>query len=331
MHIPDNYLSPATCAVLAAAAAPVLVRSVSKVKLQLQENTELAPMLGVSASLSFLMMMFNVPIPGGTTAHAVGGTLLAILIGPYAASLSLTVALLLQAFLFGDGGILALGANIFNMACVMPFVGYWIYNFFRRRGHDSLGAIVGSYVGINVAAFLAAIELGIQPIIANHQGQPLYNPYGLTITIPAMMMAHLLIAGWVEAFFTYVIFRFVKSISPQELYTATNKNTQQFIRRIRYFLIFLVVISPLGLLAQGTAFGEWSTEELSQMLAADHISTSAPQGMVHGFNFSSIFSDYQIPHTTLSLGYILSAVTAVLIFYILSKVIMSINESRKTH
>lgn len=126
MHIPDNYLSPATCGVLFAAATPVVAISLSKTKQQLTKNRELAPMLGICASLSFLVMMFNVPIPGGTTAHAVGATLLAILVGPYAACVAVTVALLLQAFLFGDGGLLALGANIFNMACVMPFVGYWI-------------------------------------------------------------------------------------------------------------------------------------------------------------------------------------------------------------
>ena len=121
MHIPDNYLSPTTCAVLAVAAAPIVGLSITKVKAQLKENNELAPMLGIAASLSCLLMMFNVPIPGGTTAHAVGGVLLSILIGPYAASLALSVALLLQALLFGDGGILALGANIFNMAIAMPF------------------------------------------------------------------------------------------------------------------------------------------------------------------------------------------------------------------
>ena len=153
MHIPDNYLSPASCAVLAVAAAPVIVLSIKKVKVQLKENKELAPMLGIAASLSFLLMMFNVPVPGGTTAHAVGGTLLAILIGPYAASLALTVALLLQAFLFGDGGILALGANIFNMAIVMPFVGYAIYNLFRKHHQETLGVIIGSFLSINAAAF----------------------------------------------------------------------------------------------------------------------------------------------------------------------------------
>ena len=162
MHIPDNYLSPASCAVLAVAAAPVVGLSITKVKAQLKENKELAPMLGIAASLSFLLMMFNVPIPGGTTAHAVGGVLLSILIGPYAASLALSVALFLQALLFGDGGIIALGANIFNMAIAMPFVGYAVYHFFRKQNHETVGVLVGSYVGINVAAFLTAIELGIQ-------------------------------------------------------------------------------------------------------------------------------------------------------------------------
>lgn len=91
MDIPDNYLSPETCAVLAAGTLAVVGYSVRKVKVELSEKSELAPMLGIASSLSFLIMMFNVPVPGGTTAHAVGGTLLAILIGPYAACLSITV------------------------------------------------------------------------------------------------------------------------------------------------------------------------------------------------------------------------------------------------
>lgn len=98
MHIPDNYLSPATCGVMFAAATPVLAVSLSKTKQQLTKKRELAPMLGICASLSFLVMMFNVLIPGGTTAHAVGATLLAILVGPYAACVAVTVALLLQTF-----------------------------------------------------------------------------------------------------------------------------------------------------------------------------------------------------------------------------------------
>ena len=325
MHIPDNYLSPASCAVLAVAAAPVVGLSITKVKAQLKENKELAPMLGIAASLSFLLMMFNVPIPGGTTAHAVGGVLLSILIGPYAASLALTVALLLQALLFGDGGIIALGANIFNMAIAMPFVGYAVYHFFRKQNHETAGVLVGSYVGINVAAFLTAIELGIQPIIATQGGEPLYNPYGLAVTIPAMMVTHLTIAGAVEVFFTYVIYRFVKQVAPQELYTPTSVNTTSFVKKIRYVLIALVVLSPLGLLAEGTAFGEWSADELAEMM------NNVPSGIENGFSFEALFSDYTIPGTNIAVGYILSAITALLIFYILGKMIRTMNGAKASH
>ena len=325
MHIPDNYLSPASCAVLAVAAAPVVGLSITKVKAQLKENKELAPMLGIAASLSFLLMMFNVPIPGGTTAHAVGGVLLSILIGPYAASLALTVALLLQALLFGDGGIIALGANVFNMAIAMPFVGYAVYHFFRKQNHETAGVLVGSYVGINVAAFLTAIELGIQPIIATQGGEPLYNPYGLAVTIPAMMVTHLTIAGAVEVFFTYVIYRFVKQVAPQELYTPTSVNTTSFVKKIRYVLIALVVLSPLGLLAEGTAFGEWSADELAEMM------NNVPAGIENGFSFEALFSDYTIPGTNIAVGYILSAITALLIFYILGKMIRTMNGAKASH
>lgn len=326
MHIPDNYLSPASCAVLAVAAAPVIVLSIKKVKVQLKENKELAPMLGIAASLSFLLMMFNVPVPGGTTAHAVGGTLLAILIGPYAASLALTVALLLQAFLFGDGGILALGANIFNMAIVMPFVGYAIYNLFRKHHQETLGVIIGSFLSINAAAFLAGVELGLQPLIVSEAGQPLYNPYGLSITVPAMLGAHLLVAGWVEAFFTVVIYRFVKQVAPAELYTPSTVNTTSFVKKIRWVLLALIVLSPLGLLADGTAFGEWSAEELGSLLHG-----KVPTGIKNGFSFEALFSDYTIPGTKIAIGYILSAITAVLIFYIISKIIRSMNGEKTSH
>src|SRR5665647_3335138 len=90
MHIPDNYLSPSTCAVMAAAMIPVWTVAVKKVKAEIT-NAKM-PLLGIGAAFSFLLMMFNVPLPGGTTGHAVGGTLIAILIGPFSACISVTVA-----------------------------------------------------------------------------------------------------------------------------------------------------------------------------------------------------------------------------------------------
>lgn len=334
MHIPDNYLSPATCGVMFVAAAPVVAVSLSKTKQQLTKNRELAPMLGICASLSFLVMMFNVPIPGGTTAHAVGATLLAILVGPYAACIAVTVALLLQAFLFGDGGLLALGANIFNMAVVMPFVGYGIYTFLRKHGHEKLGVILGSYLGINAAALLAGVELGLQPVVATSaSGQPLYNPYPITIAVPAMLFAHLLVAGVVEAFFTYAVYAFVKKVAPAELYTpsrATSAAAAKMPLGFKYFYYLIgamVVLSPLGLLASGTAWGEWDASELLGKMHSEHLGKTLPTGMAHGVDFNALFGDYTVPGTTLSLGYILSAVTAVLVFLLLGKILMSLGKN----
>ena len=315
MHIPDNYLSPVTCGVMLTAMAPIWTVSILKVKAQIKEKKETVPLIGVAAALAFLIMMFNLPIPGGTTAHAVGGTLLAVLLGPWAVCLALSLTLLLQALLFGDGGVLAFGANAFNMAVIMPFVGYACYQIGRRLHHEKIGLAVGAYVGINLAALMAGVELGLQPLLFHSaNGTPLYCPYGLQVTIPAMLAAHLLVAGWVEALFSVLVYQFIKKAAPSTLYQAPSASTSF---KIFYGLLLgLIVLSPLGLLASGTAWGEWSTRELSQRLQ-----TAAPTGMTHGVHFNALFSDYAIHGLNLPLGYILSAITAVLIFTLLVRVV----------
>ena len=139
MHIPDNYLSPSTCAVIGAVMVPAWAVAIKKVKNEVTKSR--MPMLGIGAAFSFLLMMFNVPLPGGTTGHAVGGTLIAILLGPWSACISVSIALLIQALLFGDGGILALGANCFNMALVLPFIGYAIYKFIKDKFPSGKGGV----------------------------------------------------------------------------------------------------------------------------------------------------------------------------------------------
>src|SRR3954471_17477876 len=124
MHIPDGYLSPATCATFYGAAVPVWVVAGRRVKKVVRNRY--VPLVAIGAAYSFLVMMFNIPIPDGTTAHAVGGVLVAVLLGPWAAVIAVSVALLIQALFFGDGGGVAYGAIAFNMAFVMPFVAYGV-------------------------------------------------------------------------------------------------------------------------------------------------------------------------------------------------------------
>jgi len=109
MHIPDGYISPATAGSMYALTIPFWYIATQRVRQTLTHRT--VPVLALFAAFSFTLQMFNVPLPGGTTGHAVGGTLLAVVLGPWAAVLGISVVLGIQAILFGDGGILALGAN----------------------------------------------------------------------------------------------------------------------------------------------------------------------------------------------------------------------------
>ena len=207
MHIPDGYLSPSTCGVFYVAAVPIWVTAGRKVKKIVKHRY--VPLLAIGAAYSFLVMMFNVPIPDGTTAHAVGAVLIAILLGPWAAVVAVSIALLIQALFFGDGGVLAYGANVVNMAFVMPMVGYGVYLLLSRGDRRSrpaggvLAAGIAGYVGLNAAALCAAIEFGLQPTLFHTaNGTPLYAPFHLSQTIPAMALAHLTVAGTIEAVLT---------------------------------------------------------------------------------------------------------------------------------
>ena len=131
MHIPDGYLSPATCATLYGGSAPFWWIALRRMRRGL--NTHMVPLLSVFAAFSFIVMMFNLPLPGGTTGHAVGVGIAAIVLGPWASILAISIALVIQALLFGDGGITAIGANCFNMAILGSLTAYGIYRLVAGR------------------------------------------------------------------------------------------------------------------------------------------------------------------------------------------------------
>ncbi len=130
MHIPDGYLSPITSLVMLLLVLPFWAIGIRKIRQSM--NARSVPLIALMAAFSFVIMMFNVPLPGGTTGHAVGAALAAILLGPEVATVAVTIALIIQAVFFGDGGILAIGANSFNMAVVIPYLSYAIYRGFSR-------------------------------------------------------------------------------------------------------------------------------------------------------------------------------------------------------
>jgi cobalt/nickel transport system permease protein len=220
MHVPDGYLSPLTCAVLYAITIPFWLIASNRVRKVIGGRT--VPLLAIFSAFAFAIMMFNVPVPGGTTAHAVGGTLIAIVLGPWAAVIATSVALVIQALFFGDGGITAIGANCFNMGVALPMAGYLTYRVVAGNSdmlsqRRVIAAAIGSYVGITLAALFVGIELGIQPHIASTKGIPDYSPYNLTTAIPSMLVSHAFGASFVEAAVTALGLAYMQKSFPEIL------------------------------------------------------------------------------------------------------------------
>jgi cobalt/nickel transport system permease protein len=319
MHIPDGYLSPATAAAAYAVAAPFWYHASTRVKETLRSQS--APMVALFAAFSFTIQMFNIPIPGGTTAHAVGGTLMAVVLGPWTAVVGVSTALIIQALFFGDGGITAIGANCLNMAIALPLTGFAVYRLLAGRSPSSgrriAAAAVGSYVGINVAALLAGLELGIQPLFWSDGGKALYSPYGLQVTVPAMMVVHLTLVGFAEAAFTALAVAYLLRTQPALMQEGDATEARRLGKggwSVVGVLAAMVVLTPIGLLAPGGADFEWGAGELRTMIGY------VPAGLAQlGESWGMApLRAYQLPGTGAESsffqqapGYILSAIVGV--------------------
>ena len=336
MHIPDGYLSPATCAVLYGASTPFWYVALERVKKAL--HTRLIPRLSLFAAFSFVIMMFNLPLPGGTTGHAVGIGLAAVVLGPWAAMLAVSVAIVVQALFFGDGGITAIGANCFNMAIAGAFVAYGTYRLIAGRSaitstRRAVAAGIAGYCAVNVSALLAAVEFGIQPLLYHDaSGAPLYCPYPLGVAIPAMMIGHLAVAGVAEAFVSSDVVGFLQRSDVAALQTTAYvapslaaparapKLTR--LRSLWAALALLLVLTPLGILAAGTAWGEWIASDYSNPTARAQIAAAslaqappahAPEGLARlSTIWTAPFARYAPPLVrNASFGYMLSAMFGV--------------------
>jgi cobalt/nickel transport system permease protein len=290
MHIPDGYLSPSTCVVLYALSASGWYSSLKRIKRLLA--TRAIPLISVFAAFAFVVLMFNVPLPGGTTGHAVGVTVAAIVLGPWGSILAISIALAIQALFFGDGGITTLGANCFNMAIVGSFVAYSVYRIIAAKSELSarrrvLAAAIAGYVSINASALVTAFEVGIQPTLFHDaNGSPLYAPYPLHIAIPAMMIGHLTFAGLAEAAISAGMVSYLQRADPGLLrgggetaermpLAALTSGTQPSERRLWLTVALLMFLTPIGILAAGTAWGEWSSADLANPQARAQIASAS--------------------------------------------------------
>jgi len=331
MHIPDGYLSPSTCAIAYAASIPFWRVALKRVKKGM--NFRQVPLLSLFAALSFVIMMFNLPLPGGTTGHATGIGLATVVIGPWGAMLAVSVALIVQALFFGDGGVLAIGANCFNMAIAGSLVAYAVYRFAAGRSplasaRRVIAAGIAGCVAINVSALLAAVEFGIQPLLyKDASGAPLYCPYPLSIAIPAMMIGHLTIAGLAELAVSAGVVAFLQR-SDLSLLRATAGKVRgeeavphaapRPLRSLWAGLAVLLVLTPLGIMTAGSAWGEWMASDYAdpatrQQIASASFNHIAPEHAPQGLQrLSSVwtapFARYAPPYIRgAGFGYLLSA------------------------
>jgi cobalt/nickel transport system permease protein len=186
MHIPDGFINPATAVTMFAVSIAFLAWSWKKVKSDYPQS--FVAMLAVSSAFVFAAQIINFPIGFGTSGHLVGGTFLAILLGPYAAMLSMTIVLLLQAFFFADGGLIAFGANVFNMA-IIGGLSFFIVKLLTRDSKSTRrfasSIFVASWVSVVVGSLAAALEIGFSPAFA--------DAGGIMVTVPAILFWHVMI------------------------------------------------------------------------------------------------------------------------------------------
>jgi len=204
MHIPDGLISPQTYLPALALAAPLWWWAGREFTRRVGD--EALPRLAVFTALAFLLSSLMLPLPGGTSGHAIGVGLLALVFGPWVAFLSYTLVLLLQALVTGAGGITSLPVN----ALAMGFVGAWIaYLLFRLFSplQAELAVFIAVMTSILLSALLVALVLGLQPLIAQApDGSPRFFPFGWSVTLPAILLPHLFI-GLAEAALTVLIWR----------------------------------------------------------------------------------------------------------------------------
>ncbi|MBS7607795.1 MAG: energy-coupling factor ABC transporter permease [Candidatus Bathyarchaeia archaeon] len=209
MHIPDGYLSLEVSLLMSIVSASFLVLCWKKAKATYPKS--FASLLAVSSAFVFVAQMINFPITYGTSGHLVGGTFLAVVLGPYAAVLSMTIVLIMQALFFADGGISALGANIFNMA-IIGGLSFFLVKFIAGNSVQgkrfTTAVFVASWLSVVLGALACGLEIGVSPVFS--------QVGGIAVTVPAMLFWHTLI-GLAEAAITTAFITQLHRLQPAVL------------------------------------------------------------------------------------------------------------------
>jgi len=199
MHIPDGFLDTKTWVSFSGISLGFLIAGVKKIKKKLEQKV--IPLLGVSSAFIFAAQMLNFPVAGGTSGHFVGAALAGILLGPFSGVLVMSSVLIVQCLVFQDGGLTALGANIFNMGIFGSFIGYYVFHLFSKIIKSDIGIILGSFFAGWLSTVLASMACAFELAIS--------HTVPLKICLPAMAGVHALI-GIGEGLITSIVIGFVR-------------------------------------------------------------------------------------------------------------------------
>ncbi len=201
MHLPDGFLDVKTWAAMDVVSTGVVGYAVRKTSKELEDKQ--VPIMGVVAAFVFAAQLINFPVLGGTSGHLIGAVLAAVLIGPWAATLVMTAVFIVQALVFQDGGLLALGANVFNMGIVGTIAGYYIFLGIKKVIKTDAGALAGvffaAWISVFISSILTALELAVS------------GTTPLKVVLPTMAGVHAVI-GLGEAVITTAIIAFILKV-----------------------------------------------------------------------------------------------------------------------
>lgn len=212
MHIPDGFVSPRIYLPAYVLAGGLWAWSVPRLRVRLRGAT--IPRLAVMTALSFVLMMILIPLPGGTSVHASGIGLLAICFGSWCAFMAISLVLAMQAFLFAVGGITTLPINALALGGLGAAAAVGMFRVLRPW-NEAAALVTAGWMATMLPAGATAVVLGIQPHLAHAaDGSPLYFPFGLAVTLPAILLPHALV-GIGEGILTLLVYRLLARTQPE--------------------------------------------------------------------------------------------------------------------
>lgn len=327
MHMADGLVSVPVAATMYGATALAAAYSIKKIK-EDEDFSKKIPIMGVMGAFVFAAQMINFSIPGtGSSGHLCGGLLLSAVLGPYAGFISMIGVLLIQCLLFADGGLLALGANIWNMAFYGCFIGSIIWRVINRKTMNKKTIFIASILGSVLTLQLGALSVCIETALSHITTLP------FSAFIMVMLPIHLAI-GAVEGLITGVVLCFLYD-TREELITdnLTNKKSILSVKQVLAVLTcaFLVIGGGISLLASSDPDGlEWSISQLTGDTEVES-NSKAQETASKVQETTSLLPDYSFKDSETLLGTSVSGIVGCIVTVTLLTVVGKLVKKKTSH